>query len=71
MRGKRCVVSSMDGIPASDRADSSPIFAVMAHEPVFGQLARDAHAHLLAYGDAEQAVDLSIRQMLARAGVVF
>mgnify|MGYP003575954613 FL=1 len=69
MRGRRFVVSPIDGIAAvSDRTDS-PIFAVLAHEPVFGQLAREAHAHLLAYGTAENAVDVSLRQMIARAGI--
>ena len=69
MRGRRFVVSPMNGIAAvSDRTDS-PIFAVLAQEPVFGQLARDAHAHVLAYGTAENADDVSLRQMIARAGI--
>jgi hypothetical protein len=71
MRGKRFVVS-LDPIAAvSERADSAPIFAVLAQEPVFGQIARDAHAHMLTYGHAEDVVDISLRQMLARAGVTF
>jgi hypothetical protein len=70
MRGRRSVVSSTEGI-ASDQSDSAPIFAVLAQEPVFGQIARDAHAHLLAHGTAENALEYSLRQMLARVGVVF
>jgi hypothetical protein len=71
MRVKRGVLSLDPLAVVSDPAESAPIFAVLAQEPVFGQIAREAHAHLLAAGNAEPVVDQSIRQMLARAGVVF
>ena len=50
MRTKRSLVALIDPLGAdAHRADSVPIFAVLAQEPVFGQIAREAHARFLAH----------------------
>ena len=59
VRTKRFAAGSIDPFTAqASRADSSPIFAVLAREPVFEELARDAHAQFLAHGRFENIADL-------------
>ena len=59
VRTKRFAAGSIDPFTAqATRADSSPIFAVLAREPVFEELARDAHAQFLAHGRFENIADL-------------
>lgn len=54
MRTKRSLVALIDPLAAdSSRIDSVPIFAVLAAEPVFGQLAREAHARFLVRSRSE------------------
>jgi hypothetical protein len=59
VRTRRFAAGSIDPFAAhATRADSSPIFAVLAREPVFEELARDAHAQFLAHGRFENLADL-------------
>ena len=55
MRSKRSVVLSLDQLTAEVRAESAPIFAVLADEPIFAEIARHAQARFLAYGRLDDA----------------
>jgi hypothetical protein len=73
MRRNRTFVLSTDPLADdSNRADAVPIFAVLAEEPVFGQIARDAQARFLMHGRHDNAVEVvSLQQLLTGAGLVF
>jgi hypothetical protein len=72
MRTKRSLVALLDPLAAdSNRTDSVPIFAVLAQEPVFGQLAREAHARFLASGRSEGAVGVLLPRLLGSEGLDF
>jgi hypothetical protein len=69
VRTKRSVALSLNALAAgSTRTEAAPIFAVLAEEPVFAEIARDAHARYLADGRLENEADArSLHQWLTRA----
>ena len=68
MRTKRSVALSLNPFAAgSTRTEPAPIFAVLAEEPVFAEIARDAHARFLLHGRLENEADVhSLHQWLTR-----
>jgi hypothetical protein len=72
MRTKRSFAVSIDPFETdSKRAVSTPIFAVLAREPVFQQIAHDAHARFLIEGSTDNLDDgVSLPEWLARGGLV-
>ena len=72
MRTKRSGVHSFSPLASnSNRADSSPIVAVLAKEPIFAELALETHARFLAQGYPDSAADLmGFQQWVARDDVI-
>jgi hypothetical protein len=68
VRTRRPVVYSTDPFSTGAHAGSAPIFAVFAREPVFSEIARDAHARFLANGRLDNAADAgAFQEWLSRA----
>jgi hypothetical protein len=68
MRTKRSLVALIDPLAAdSSRVNSVPIFAVLAAEPIFGQLAREAHARFLAHRRLEHVAGVELFPQLPGA----
>ena len=66
MRTKRSLVALIDPLAAdSSRVNSVPIFAVLAAEPIFGQLARESHARFLAHRQPEPAAGVELFPQLS------
>ena len=73
MRTTRSLVALIDPLAAdSSRVNSVPIFAVLAVEPIFGQLAREAHARFMMHSRSEKAGSVVLLpELLGSEGSIF